>query len=147
MTDTLNEKDLEAVREVISASRLRSIEYYEISARRYEDNLEPDERMDGHVNIDVMQRVTETGFGIRLNARVIVPQGEASASVAAEYDLDEEVSPKSRTLQLFANEVAVMSIFPYVREAISTCTARVFGRPLNLPVVERGEITMDVDDE
>lgn len=145
---TLNETDLENLRELIENSSLRSIECYEVTARRYD--LQPDAEVDpeeGQLTIVVQQRADDDSFGVRLVANVTVPIGEATASVAGEYDLLNGYEPSARTRQMFANEVGVMTVFPYLREAISSTTARVFGEPLILPTVQRGEIAIEVDDE
>lgn len=66
-------------------------------------------------------------------------------SVAAEYSLKSDYKPSKRTLQIFCNEVAIMTVFPYLREGMSSITTRVFGEAIYLPVAERGTISVDVD--
>ena len=72
---------------------------------------------------------------------------DSSAQVAGEYQLLNGITPSRRALQLFANEVGVMTVMPYLREAISTITTKVFGAPIHLPLAERGEIALVLDDE
>ncbi len=75
-----------------------------------------------------------------------MPPGEASASLVGEYELLDGAMPSKRALQNFANEVAVMTIYPYLREAIATITAKVFGEPVHIPIVQRGEIAVEVEE-
>jgi hypothetical protein len=141
----LNERDLKAVHEVIANANLRSIEYYEVSARRHESPPHQEDQPEGQVSITVQERHAAGQFGVRLLASVVVPMGEVTASVAGEYDLADGFEPSRRALQNFANEVAVMTVFPYLRESIATASARVLGRAIQLPVIERGSIALDVD--
>jgi hypothetical protein len=145
MSAEFSERDIEAVKEVIANSELDSIEFYEVSASRNE--LAPEREQSGKLTIEVQQRFGDSDFGVRLNAKVVLPIGEASARVAGEYVLLNEITPTRRTLQLFANEVGVMTVLPYLREAIATITTKVFGSPVHLPLAERGEIVLDLDEE
>ncbi len=144
MSDDLSTDDVEAVREIIQGATLKSVEFFEISARRH-DELPPDHG-EGRLNIEVQQRVDATSFGVRLNAHIVLPIGEASASVAGEYELADGLEPSDRALRMFTNEVGVMVVSPYLREAVATITSKVFGSPVYLPVVQRGEIALDVPD-
>ena len=144
----LTDADIAAVREVIAGSTLQSIEYYEVAARRH-DAPPADESTenDGRLGIEVQLRIDATSFGVRLNANVVMPLGEATASVAGEYSISADFHPTERVLRMFANEVAVMTVLPYLREAIATSTSRVFGGPVHLPLIERGEIALDIEPE
>ncbi|MBF4592094.1 MULTISPECIES: hypothetical protein [unclassified Curtobacterium] len=76
----------------------------------------------------------------------MIALGEVDVSVAGEYTLLDPSVLTQRSLQLFANEVAVMTVFPYLREAVASITARVFQQPLHLPMIARGQIVVDVAD-
>lgn len=143
MSYSLDSNDIEEVKALVAASSLSSIEQYELSARR-----EPAESVSdaAEVSIAVQQRLDDTSFGIRLNADIRLNAGTITASVAGEYELLDHYRPTDRALQLFANEVGVMTVFPFLREAVSSLSARVFGRPLLLPTIERGQIALDVDE-
>lgn len=147
MSYTMSDEDLANVRELISSARLSSVEVYELAARRTDPAAADDVDDAGTVNIEVQSRVGDSEFGIRLVSTITSPSGEITASIAGEYELDGSANPSPRTIQLFCNEVAIMTIYPYLREAVSSITAKVFGLPLYLPVVERGQISMEVDSE
>ena len=142
---SLTDEEVRDVQHVIANTVLRNIEFFEVSARR--NDPPPDQPAEGRLTIEVQQRIDEQSFGVRLNARAVLPTGEASASVAGTYDLLNGVAPSIRTLRLFANEVAVMTVFPYLREAVATATSKVFGDAVYLPLVQRGEIALDIEDE
>ena len=119
--------DVEEVRDVIRRTALLGVDFFDVSARRRE--VPPEDGDEGRLAVGVQQRIGDGGFGVRLNADVVVPPGEASASLVGEYELLDGAMPSKRALQNFANEVAVMTIYPYLREAIATITAKVFGEP------------------
>jgi hypothetical protein len=144
MPYSLDPADIEAVQALVARSTLSSIEQYELHARREQADSPKDA---AEVSIAVQQRLDETSFGIRLNADIRLGVGTISASVAGEYELLDGYQPTPRTLQLFANEVGVMTVFPFLREAVSTMSVRVFGQPLLLPTIERGQIALDVDEQ
>lgn len=145
MADELSPSEIEDVREVIRHCSLSRVEFYEVSARRYESASTADG--DGRLSVGVQQRIDETSFGVRLTAHVVVAGGEATASVAGEYELLEGFRPSAKALRNFANEVAVMAVYPYLREAIASVTLKVLGAPVHLPIVQRGVISVADDDE
>lgn len=137
------DEDLENVRELIGRATLRSVDYHELAARwigpRTPESPDPD------LEMALQHRIDETSFGIRLVGEMRAEFGEADATVAAVYDYDGP-QPDLRTLMVFANEVAVMTLFPYFREALGTITGKVFGAPMLVPVLTRGDIGYDLDD-
>lgn len=147
MPEQLSEADVAAIRELIPAARLTSMDTYELSARRAADEPAAADLESGSIEVDVASHIEEAAFGFRITATITMPIGEVIASVAGEYEIANGVTPTRRTVQQFGNEVAIMSIYPYVREAVSSITAKVFGEPLLMPVVERGQIAVEVDDE
>lgn len=145
-TQTVSERDLELVRGLIADSNLIAIDFHEVSVRR----LSPESVQQGdqgNFEIEVQTRYEDGSFGVRLNGNLTFPGGEAVVSVAGEYELLNEASPSMRTIQIFANEVAVMNVYPYLREAIGTATGKVFGEPILLPIVDRGQISVTLDAE
>lgn len=143
----LSDEDIAAIRELIPAARLTSMDTYELSARRVADKPARDKLTDGSIEIDVASNIEDATFGFRITATITMPIGEVIASVAGEYEVVDGATPARRTVQLFGNEVAIMAIYPYVREAVSAITSKVFGEPLFMPVIERGQIAVEVDDE
>lgn len=143
----MTEAEIAEVKAVIANSALRSIDHHELSARRT-DAASPEGEVttDGKLNIEVQQRFAEGEFGVRLRAHVVLPIGEATAVVAGEYELQNKFVPRRAAVQMFMNEVAIMTVLPYVREAIASITTRVLGAPVYMPIVERGDITVDVDE-
>ncbi|MDT3343873.1 hypothetical protein [Microbacterium aquilitoris] len=145
MPSERSDADIALIQEVIAHSEFRDIEFYEVSARKAEGAS--DKPVEGKLSVEVQQRLETAGFGVRVNVRVVLPVGEAYARIAAEYDLEDGFVPSDRAVRLFTNEVGVMMVLPYAREAISTITSKVFGTPVNLPVFPRGEIGLDIEED
>lgn len=142
--DEEGDSDLEDVRALLEDVSLEAIEFHEVSARRFDA---PPEEERGGFSIEVQIREESEGFGVRLKCTAAAFGGEAVVSVAGEYSLSAGANPSSRTIKKFVNEVAVMTVLPYLREGITTITAKVFGKALYLPIIPRGDIAVALDDE
>jgi len=136
------EDDLDAARQLMARCSLSAIEYHELTARWTGPRPE-EEQATGDVTLNLQHRLSDDNFGIRMTASVDLAYGEVTAVVAAVYEYEGE-KPELRSVLSFANEVAVMTIFPYLREAISTITAKVFGEPFLLPILPRGSVGFDL---
>lgn len=136
--------DLAEVRALIDRVSLESVEFHEVSARRFDSEIED---VNGNFSIEVQIREGSEGFGVRLKCTAEVSAGEAVVSVAGEYSLVDGATPSKRAVRQFVNEVAVMTVLPYLREGMTTITAKVFGSALYIPIIPRGEIAVELDDE
>lgn len=143
MKETTRDSDVSRLQELIEHSHLKSIDYYEVSARRFETDSAAEES--GNVSIDLAVRSDESEFGIRLTGTADFPLGQATVSVAGEYEAEAGFVVDERTVRHFANEVGVMTVLPYLREGVATITAKVFDSPVQLPIIPRGEITIDLE--
>lgn len=81
--------------------------------------------------------------GIRLVTRVMSSVGTIEVDVAVTYRITVPVSLDEEVVLEFANEVGVMALLPYVREAISTLSARVFGNAVLMPILMRGDLVFN----
>ncbi|WP_148060097.1 hypothetical protein [Rathayibacter sp. PhB152] len=141
MTD---EAVLDQVRNLIARSSLASVDIDELSARRATAFAEASETAD--VDINLQHRISDEGFGFRMIGSVENESGSVRAAVAISYTYEGE-EPTTEVLFTFGNEVAIMALFPYLREAISSITSKVFNEPLLLPVLERGSLTFDIEEK
>lgn len=86
----------------------------------------------------------EGEFRIRLRVMVDLPAGMIDVEAAAEYvasDYDGEIS--GPLMVEYANEVGIMVLLPYLRQAIADLTQRVFNASLIMPIFSRGEVSFD----
>ncbi|GAA1933058.1 hypothetical protein GCM10009689_10750 [Brevibacterium antiquum] len=135
---------LDEVRALVDQVQPESVEFHEVSARRFDSGPVGE---GGEISIEVQIREGSEGFDVRLKATAEVAVGEAVVSVAGEYSVAEGANPSSRTIKQFVNEVAVMTVLPYLREGMATITAKVFGTALYIPIIPRGDIAVKLDDE
>ncbi|MEO7016210.1 MAG: hypothetical protein ABI130_11040 [Leifsonia sp.] len=96
--------------------------------------------------LTVTGRDDDRAFRIGLRADIKVGTGSITSEIEAEYEFRElcfsAVSEQSRID--FANDVAIMAILPFTRQSIADITVRVFGAPLLMPIVKRGELSFSV---
>lgn len=147
MAGELAEADRERVQRLLQHSDLQGVFFHEQSARRHDAASGSVDAERSNVEVGVQFRLAADGFGVRVMAEVQNMVGVATVAASAEYTLTDGYEPTRRDVMMFANEVAVMTIFPYLREGISDATTKVFGEPVFLPIAPRGAIGFDVDAE
>src|SRR5215217_8471437 len=127
MASELSDDDLARIHALIANSNLGGIFFHEQSARRHEQipDIVPVDQSNAEVGIQF--RLDDDDFGVRLMAEVQNAIGTATVVVSGEYNLTDGYRPTRRDVMMYANEVAVMAIFPYLREGMSTVTTKVFG--------------------
>lgn len=146
MAGELSDADKARVHALIANSELGGIFFHEQSARRHEQAPEGLSADDSNAEIGIQFRLDEEDFGVRLMAEVQNAIGIATVVVSGEYNLTDGYHPTRRDVMMYANEVAVMAIFPYLREGMSTVTTKVFGDGVLLPIAPRGAIAFDIED-
>lgn len=130
------------LKDLVQRSTLEGIQFHEVSARltRADAGDPMNTSEDAEITFQYQTRVGEDDFGVRTQVDVESETGKATSVVAAEYKIESGEVPDGWLLDLFATEVGVMALFPYLRESISASTAKVFGKPVWLPILQRGQI-------
>lgn len=148
MTEDYDGRREELLNLVQSAS-LESVYFRELSAVRESDESGP-------IGVDVGPRFglrlgsDDEGHGLGINLRCeLEPEGaKVAVEVVAEYTLNEESAGEfeldENLVTHFANEVGVMALLPFVRQAVADLTQRVMGGALLMPVMQRGDLTFNV---
>lgn len=140
----LPSKDVELVKDLLERSELATISFHEVSAKLFDGGAQSDPSPGAQVSLGLQHRSDPEGFGIRIVADIAVPNGEVRVTAAVDYKLLKGVLPVQRVLELFANEVAIMTLFPYLREGVADISSKVLGAPIMLPIAHRGQIGFDV---
>jgi preprotein translocase subunit SecB len=146
---------------------LLDIHFIEISARRFEpeeraeatadtdelateDEAPPDaegEEVDPSYGLRIAIRPEESRFLLRVRIELTPSVGPVVAEVVSVYGVEglpmEEID--EALLVEYTNQVGVMALLPYLRQAIADVTQRVFGAPLLMPVLMRGAVTFSRD--
>lgn len=147
MTYYLTDSDLKRVRNLSLSAELSEIIVHEQSSKRNEEpNYEIDEDS-VDIEISLSHRIEANDFGIRLQAEVSTRHGETNAVVSGEYELADGFTTNARDVLMFANEIAILTIFPYLRELVSDSTNRVFDNTILMPAINKGDIAFDLERE
>lgn len=121
------------------------VTFFEVSARVRENSSPESDEFDGAPQFQLAVRADPGEIGIRVRLTVETDIGEAKVDAAIVYaPLEPVIVPPSVLLE-FANEVGLMGLLPYIREALSSTTLRVFGTAVIMPVYQRGELHFEDD--
>lgn len=128
---------------------LNSVDFLDLTARR---ELDISPLQEGRVSVDpsyTLGTMVANGGGsflLRLRVDFSSEVGNFAAEAAAEYVVtsSEPIELTEALLTEFANEVGIMVLLPYVRQAIADLTQRVFGQPLLMPQMQRGHLTFSI---
>lgn len=146
MTEPVVIKD---VQDAIQALDLVTIEFYGIEARRNEAaEASPDTDRDsevGEMRVETAYRLRDDGLDFRVGITVEESTIRVEADGAVIYMMNEGTAFAPEAIKDFGEMVAAMTIYPYIREAISSAADRV-GSRLTLPMLERGEIRFAVEE-
>lgn len=80
------------------------------------------------------------GFSLGLRVQVDFSVGEVSASAVGEYQTEQALAVSDELVLEYANHVGVMTLIPFLRQAVADLTQRVFDAPLLMPIFARGEL-------
>lgn len=144
----MTEKDTEP-RAVGSAAELlrdvtldiTGVTFYQVSAELRDSVSGEDPEVGTIVPTYALKTLVEGDHvGVRLHVHLEAEIGVADVDAAVAYKTPYPVSMTEAVKLEFANEVGVMALVPYLREAISTITQKVFGEAVLMPVFQRGEL-------
>lgn len=144
MTET-GPRQIQSVEELLHATQLAQIQYYEVSGRRFDGFGEPsvppedDANVEGRAQVQVMQRLEGDTLAVRLRAEVQTSEGHLVADVAAFFRSAEQLSVPGEVAFGFAQRVASPIVRPYLREAVQTTAVRLgMVAPLLAPLDQDG---------
>lgn len=137
-----------SVERLVEVAELEAIDTYRLVAERDIFARKPD-----NVEIDPVYKMTidfrddASGFRVRLETDIATPLGKISCAVLSDYGLGEARigAETSEAITEFINNVALMHLIPYTRQAIADLTQRVFSAPLLMPMIQRGQINFTPD--
>lgn len=131
------------VHQLVEATSLLGINVFQLSATRRLDVAPTDDfAVDPRYTITADFRDDGSGFRVRLLTEIETPIGPIACGVLAEYEHpDARLGPESsEAFNEYVNGVALMHIIPFVRQSIADLTLRVFGSPLLMPILQRGQM-------
>jgi hypothetical protein len=86
-------------------------------------------------------RQHDNGVDYRVDVTVPIPNGQIRVDAAAMYVADDRFSVSERVLFEFGDMVAVMTLLPYLRQAVMDLSIRVGTEQVVLPIIARGAVT------
>lgn len=133
-----------SVEELLAATQLVSIQYYELSGLRFDgfDYFDDAPEQDPHINqaqMKLMQRTSDDTLAVRSRAEVTTPEGRLIADVAAVFKVTTGVAVSKSIAMAFAQRVASPIVRPYLREGIQSTAVRLgITAPLLAPLDHDG---------
>lgn len=131
---------------MVAELELKDVTFYEVSSKLKEDVQPPDSPSEVEIDLTwgVRLRHDRNEFGVRLKVLVDNAMGETTVDLAAEYRSPSALNLKRETVKEFVNNVALMQLFPFIREAVMSTTSRLQGRAVVLPVFQRGQLVLEL---
>lgn len=135
---------LQSIQDAVDAFSLEDILHYEVSGVRTDDFTAPPEHQGGESNFDIetQYRTAPNGVEYRMKVTLQGPFGQIMVDASARYETQEEYECDESILLEFGTNVATMTLFPYMREAVSSIGSRI-GVDVKLPLLQRGDITFN----
>lgn len=127
-------------KELLAVTNLTKIRFYELRASTNDEAESNDEAEDAPIAVAVAYRKRAEGVDYRVSLEVPRPRGTILADAAAIYTFTRPVDLSDEALLDFGDNVAMMTVFPYLREAISDL-ARRLDDAVVLPVLPRGVLS------
>jgi hypothetical protein len=120
--------------ELLDVVELRDVVYYEVSGKRCDAEGDSESHP---LAINVMFRIEEKELGVRFQSNVTAFGGTYVADAEVIFALAKRVDIKVEAMQGFVERVAMMVVYPYLREAIADSATRLsLQRPI--PSLLRG---------
>lgn len=120
---------IEDIRELLDLVELVDMRVYSAAGHRKDSLASQGHDESGEIELNFMERHTEEVIENRFRMKVENEEAVYSADIGAIYSLREPVNPVPSLIAEFAERVGFMSVFPYLRESISTSASR-----LGLPI-------------
>jgi hypothetical protein len=140
-----------SLEQLVEGAEIEEISFFEISAIRNDSPTEAsggDDDVFPSYQLDTGTKDDGAGFRVRIRTEIDVALGRIVTDLAVTYltpSLDaNEVGPG--TLLDFVNNVSVMTLVPYNRQAIADISQRIFGATLTMPMIKRGELEFHLSD-
>lgn len=131
------------VHELIDSLNLRDVRYFELGAVLNEAAT-LDEGLPETVDIEVTFGTSfhrhHDGLGLRARLELPHPLAKITVDAAIEYVSSEPIDYSIETLIEFADNVGILALYPYLRQASYDLGQRL-GVHHHLPMVKRGELS------
>ena len=131
------------VRELLDLTELKEIITYRLIAERVLNDIE--ESAEPQYDLDARVRKDDGGIETRFRMHVEAPNARYIADVGGIFVNKNPLDISASIMRDFINEIGIMVVFPYLREAITGLAARLGMAPPLLGFLRRGEGTFGPD--
>lgn len=125
--------------ELVKNVDLTGVRYLEVSGRA---KPEREEERETRISIKVQQTNDLNNIHVRFHFQVDHAQAVYNAEIALTYVTAQNYEHELSVLEDFIERVAVMAVFPYAREAVSTMAAKLELDVPILGILRLGEFTL-----
>lgn len=131
---------------LVQRTTLDDLSFVELVGRRNLDPLDAEAApVAPQYGLQAMIADDSQHFRLVLRIDIEAPEGEIRAAAMANYTVSDGSPGLTMRLAVeYANEVGVMTLLPYLRQAIADLTLRVFGGTLLMPILARGAVQFDL---
>ena len=130
-------RGVDNVRELVDLVDLSKIVTYSLSASRVANNMAADDMP--QQSIEALSRHHDTGIEARFVLDVEVPGAKFMADISAQFAYCEPLTLSPTVAEDFLSEVALMVVFPYLRESVMSLASRLGMDGLVVGLVKRGD--------
>ena len=131
-------RPVDDVGELVDLADLVDVAVLRVAGERHEGDDLPDPCQ----TMQIMQHADAEHLEVRCVMEVITDEGKFVADVASRYDYSEALEVEESVVEDFVAKVAVMAIYPFVRETIHQTAARLrLPAPL-LGLLRQGQIEL-----
>lgn len=135
---------VETIEELIQLLDLTDVRCYKLHAEASDQPPAGTEPESATLQFKTALRRHEGGIDYRVDVRVKRPSGKVRVDVAASYTSATPFIAPDEVIANFGENVAAMTVIPYIRQHLSDITQRV-GSPFLLPILPRGLIRFTRD--
>ena len=125
------------IEEMVAELNLAQIQFYELGIIYEDGHVSDGQPTDVKVEIVTSIRRQDDGIDFRARFTLPYPSGQVVVDAAAQYNsAGPRIFDEDATYE-FADNIALMTLFPYIRQAVNDLGIRV-GSPIVLPILPRG---------
>lgn len=132
--------EIESVHDAVEVLSLVNVEFEELAVQRLDPDDTPVEEAALSINLGAQYRVAENVIGYRIRTSVTSEHLNLEVIAVVTYEASAPIKISDLAVEDFANKVAFMTTFPYIRQAVSDMSTRI-GLPVTLPVMPAGQVS------
>jgi hypothetical protein len=143
----------QALLDVLPLLELSGVQFMELSGRRrdYEPEGDTPESMEDLEEKDVTAMGVQVhqddeSVIVRVQGGVHTDSVRVNVTTAARFTKSEPVVLDAPTIGIFVEKVAIMAIYPFIRQAVHDMSSRL-GAPATLHLLRAGQVSLTDDDD